>query len=102
MALSNILREPRREITESVVGLAIFGGLILADYKFGVWLQAEAGYETLSNGLTKYNVPWPAGMYFGLIGIIGIIGVLLLTHALGDAICNSLQRNGIHLRPRRQ
>jgi hypothetical protein len=38
--------------------------------------------------------------------IIGPIAVALFamflsgTHALGDSICNTLQRNGIHLRPR--
>ena len=39
MALSNMLREPRREIIETVVG---FGAVVLAlglDYGFALWLE---------------------------------------------------------------
>lgn len=39
MALSNIFREPRREITESAIGLGIFAAAAWADYHFAVWLQ---------------------------------------------------------------
>ncbi len=101
MALSNIFREPRREITESVVGLTVFGLAAWADYSFGRWLQ-EYAHITHSDGTGFDPVPWPMGMIAGVLIAIGAVFVVLGTHALGDVICNALQRNGIHLRPRQR
>ncbi len=92
MALSNIFREPRREITESVVGLTVVGALMGADYCFARWLQDFTG--GWNNGC-----PWPIGMMLGVgVGFIGIF-TIVTTHAIGDGICNALQRRGVHLRP---
>src|ERR1700722_6083126 len=84
MALSNIFREPRREITESAIGIGILSVVIWADYKFGVWLQGAAGCK----GDFCY-VPWPAGMGIGVLGAGGLLMLLFLAHELGDAVCNS-------------
>lgn len=47
MAFSNIFREPRRELTESAVGIvAVAAGLsvwIAADYHFSLWLEKTCG-----------------------------------------------------------
>lgn len=106
MTLSNIFREPRREITESAVGLAIFGVAIWADYEFAVWLQDYAGYYTGANNVTKAECPWPLGMMLGMMGTIaltlGTAIIMVASHALGDAVCNALQARGIHLRPKRR
>ena len=95
MALSNIFREPRREITESVVGLSIFGVFLYGDYHLTKWALAE---------LPHGGPPLPIAMILVGVGIFFACGfsflILVLTHALGDAICNALQRNGVHLRPR--
>ena len=97
MALSNIFREPRREITESVVGLCVFAVFALADWWFASWLA-----DCPACGPTA--PPWVLRMLLSLlVGVMLVIlgcGVLLFTHALGDAICNALQARGIHLRPR--
>lgn len=96
MALSNIFREPRREITESVVGLTIAGGLLWADCRFARWLQNVWPYTTPD------APPLIVGMIFGLVGVMVAMMFFALTHALGDGICNVLQTRGIHLRPRQR
>lgn len=104
MALSNIFREPRREIIESAVGIAgaaICGGSVVwLAYQFGVWLEEYAGYWQTSNGTMVANIPWDAGMTLSpAVAILGW-GVLVATHAIGEGICGALQNRGIHLRPR--
>jgi hypothetical protein len=99
MALSNIFREPRRELTESAIGLVVFGGVALADYSFATWLENYAGYFPSSG---NPHLPWPLGMLIGIgVGIFAV-GVLFATHEIGTAICNALQRGGVHLRPRQR
>jgi hypothetical protein len=88
MALPNIFREPRREITESVVGLAVFGVFGWGDYHFAQWFQEVGG------------PPWPIGIILGVAGAFIAFPILHFTHELGDAICNALEDRGIHLRPR--
>lgn len=83
-----MLREPRREITESVVGIVVVGGLlslaIWADYAFAVW------FEAATVGSSRGPCPLPLGMIIGVILAAGAFGLLVLTHRAGDAICNAL------------
>ena len=95
MALSNIFREPRREITESIVGIAAFGVAMAGDYHFARWFE-----EITTNSEGHGGCPWPLGLMFGFIFLGIIIAVVFFTHAIGDSICNALQERGIHLRPR--
>lgn len=94
MALSNIIREPRREITESVVGLTMFGGVVGLDYYFALWFSDAMAATSMG------SCPVFLGMMLGLMGGILIVFLAFITHALGDGICNALERNGIQLRPR--
>ena len=94
MALSNIFREPRREITESIVGilaLAAFGWL---DWKYAEWLCRD--------DIRCHERPdlYALGMILGAALAIAIFIIVVFTHFLGDQICAALQRGGIHLRPR--
>lgn len=105
MALSNIFREPCREITESVVGIAvtvaIVGGFGWADYEFARWLRDAAGCAYMRAGACVHNnVPIVLGMLGGLLAAVLAVIALYATHAIGDEICNALQARGIHLRPR--
>lgn len=101
MALSNIFREPRREITESVAGLVVFAVVVFVDYSFGLWLQDYAGMCGPAGTSNSYIcLPWQIGMAFGILLALLAFLALIITHALGDAICNALDRQGIHLRPR--
>jgi len=98
MALSNIFREPRREITETIVGTVVVAAVLVPDYYFAQWFQLVRGPDN--------PCPWPMAMIIGLflflllfaIVIIGPIGI----HAIGEGICNSLERRGVHLRPRQR
>ena len=94
MALSNIFREPRREITESAVGIAAFALLVYGDYEFASWFHE----------VTKPvgACPIPIGMILGVIAALLGIGALFLTHAIGEGVCNSLARRGVELRPKRR
>ena len=100
MALSNIFREPGREITETLVGIAVVGTILAvilpADYYFARWFEEITGG---ANG----GCPWPLGMI--LIGPMAAIGVGLVAvfiHEVGDIVCDSLEERGIQMRPRRR
>lgn len=95
MALSNIFNEPRREITETAVGLTICAPFVVLDYYLSVYWQSH-DRDTVWFGLYLLIV----GM--GLIGGAAVLALLtVVAHALGERLCNVLQDRGIHLRPRR-
>lgn len=66
MALSNILNEPRREITETIIGVVIVGvclsGFLMLDYHFAVWLNSVT---------SPHGVPVALGMT--IVGPLGTI-----------------------------
>jgi len=95
MALSNMRREPRREITETVVGLALVATLPAADCVFAACVHDPYGF-------------WD-GMGLGVVllgaialGLILLCALALIIHALGEATCNALERGGVQLRPRQR
>jgi len=92
MSLSNIFREPRREITESAIGLAIFGLALWGDYELGVSYHEAAG-GSVGEGML-------GGAILAAFVIIATTIVAYTTHALGEWICNRVEDAGIHLRPR--
>jgi len=96
MALSNIKREPRREITESVVGIAtFFGGAGL--YLWGVYsLLVWLGVKSTGDFVFAMCMSLPGGF----IAVVFLGFLLTFTHALGDTICDRLDGIGLHLRPR--
>lgn len=94
MSLTNIRREPRREITESVVGLVIVAVPIWADYRFARW------FEQVTVQPNNSGCPWPLGMLLGLFVALVFALMLILTHGLGTLACDALQNLGLHLRPR--
>lgn len=100
MALSNIFKEPRREITESAVGIGVVFGALWADYAFAVWLQDVAGYVQYADGTRWNKIHWVFGMLLGPAVAVLAFALLWLTHEIGDGLCNALQARGIHLRPR--
>lgn len=80
MALSNIFKEPRREIIETIIGLAVVIPLSYADYCAAVWAQSVTGGD-------YRGIPWQLGMPVGLVAVIFIIVALLIVaiaiHAIG-------------------
>jgi len=97
MALSNIFREPRREITETIVGLFLTGGLLFLDYHFiAAPLERSAGLDEHGT----HNLPWGIGMVLGAVVIVAASISLFAIHVLGEKICDSLADKGLELRPK--
>ena len=96
MALSNIFREPRRELTESVVGTVVTGLLLWADYHAAHWFYLASGGE-------GKGCPWPLGMILLPIVALGATCTFLfIPHVIGEALCDALARRGLELRPKRR
>lgn len=95
MALSNIFREPRREIIESAIGLSIIAGLIIADYEVSLSVASE-GKDHIAD-LVVGMIIFPIGL--ALLLLIGWV-ILRVTHFIGEEICDSLEDAGVRLRPR--
>ncbi len=104
MALSNIWNEPRREITESVVGfISVIGLYIAPGIAFGFWLGPKVAdtpgkgncLETCSIILSSLFL-WPL-----TLAVIAAVSAFLIfgTHSIGESICDALQNRGIRLRP---
>ncbi len=94
MALSNMRKEPQREIMETAIGVILVGGFLTGDYYFSLWTQQLAG------GFSQY--PWPVGMFFNGLGLVlGILLMPLFIHFIGEITCDALAEGlGIYLRPR--
>lgn len=93
MALSNIFREPRREITEQLVGIAALAMFLYFDWHFAVWLKTVSGGE--QNGC-----PLVLGLACGAFAIALLIILWHLVHAFGESVCDFLKNRGLELRPK--
>jgi hypothetical protein len=99
MALSNILVEPRREITETGVGILAFILFLLPPIIVQIFIPMHQG--------TPGDIPWVVGLLMWtalyIMGIILGLGLgsllLFLIHAAGEGICTILAKVNIHLRP---
>jgi hypothetical protein len=89
MALSNIFVEPRRELTESGIGIAFVGLLLLIDLPIAFWIEHRID-----------RLPFGAAMVIGFLSIVIIFLALLLIHLIGEGLCNYLTRQGIEIRPK--
>jgi hypothetical protein len=98
MALSNMRREPRREITESVIGVVVFVGFLVVDYYLAKWLQAHVLLKNQDfSDLVAIMVFSPL-VIFCLVGV----GVMLvyLTHFFGEEVCALMAKVGVDPRPK--
>ncbi len=110
MALSNIFREPQREITETAIGVLVVGPILIMTYIVGHFfadLTWNPQHIRGDNGALEV-CPYPVwlGVMCILSAIAGLITfgvsslIAIITHDIGEGICDKLQRDGIHLRPR--
>lgn len=99
MALSNILKEPRREITEQLVGTTLGGFIVCLDVIFARWF-AYATY--LRNADGSWYMMLIVGLILGVSGSVVMVGLIFLAHQMGEAACNALEARDVHLRPRRR
>jgi hypothetical protein len=99
MALTNIFREPRREITETIAGIAaiviVLGGLLAIGAKSVQFISPEMYEES----------PIGAGIVALVVAVIVVFTtsvILNVIHDVGEEVCGSLQKRGINLRPKRR
>jgi len=98
MALSNMRREPRREITEQVIGtVAVLGGAVIfftADYSFVKWLLASDMMDIHGTADVIFAVillPIMVSLALLAITFIGY-GFVYVCHEAGEALCAKLGR----------
>lgn len=94
MALSNILKEPRREITETVIGVGMVGSFVFADFYFCHWLMSG-----IPEPIDRFMCTLLSGAVVLPLGVAAVCGAFVAAHALGDGICNRLARVGADPRP---
>ena len=102
MALNNIGREPRREITESAIG--ILATIVWLGVAFLVAAHFDPYYV---NGPQDYRPSWAFSVSFitfviATVGPVLLFGVLFITHALGEEVCDWLKALRIDPRPRQR
>jgi len=100
MALSNIFREPQREITETILG-AIVLAAPMAGLGFASYYLADIISETDNIpffGALLLSIPFTIISTTMLVGIV--IAIFLALHKVGEDACDALERRGLHLRPR--
>jgi len=100
MALSNIFREPRREITETILGAIVLAapmaGLGFSSYYLAVIISETDNIPFF--GALLFSIPFTIIYTTMLVGIV--IAIFLALHKVGEDICDALERRGLHLRPR--
>ena len=101
MALSNIFREPRRELIEQLAGsVAVFGGV-------GAFLAADYGIVQFSGWTGQSGEP-PLAVAMIFIALLMIVAgmllflLLLVAHAVGESICGAMAERGFDPRPKRR
>lgn len=99
MALSNIFREPRREITETLIGMTLFGGFLILDHLFANWFYAYMVSNPSDCPLAVCYFVLP----FGLLVTSVILYVMAkLIHWVGEEVCDWLDDYGFDPRPKRR
>lgn len=100
MALSNILNEPRRELTEQAVGLVILIALFWPAYYVGEGLYRHdpPSYQNTPN----WWFDMFAGVLFTAMGWVGVITITLFMHRVGEKLCNLLAQQGWEVRPKKR
>lgn len=90
MALSNIFREPRREIIEQAAGAALFV----------VWI-GTAHWLVRLLGATS-TVDLVGGTVVMSMALVLLIPLVFMIHAAGEFVCGALARMGVDPRPRQR
>lgn len=92
MALTNIFNEPRREITETAVGIAVTSIPVALDYEVASWLMKTYPDDFIWFGALAAGA--------GII-IAGWVGLLII-HEIGDVACCLFEGIGVQMRPKRR
>lgn len=95
MALTNMLREPKRELIEQGYGLIAVGCFVAVDFALA------AAVARLVDGTVHVPVSeFLCCAFISLFVIAAAVVLLLIVHSVGEAICNAMARHGNDPRPR--
>ncbi len=100
MALSNILLEPRRELTEQAFGFLTLIGIVAV---VGIVVYPIARMLAHAEGHTGDGGDWFFGYLLGtmiafcLFAIVA--GIMFIIHSIGEKVCDSLAERGWDPRP---
>lgn len=95
MALSNLRREPRREIIEQGLGVLALAALLYADYAFITWLDASRGWFDFI--LLMFIAP---SILFLLA--CAIYFLMHVAHVVGEGVCALMAKLGSDPRPKQR
>lgn len=97
MTISNIGREPRRELTEQ------WYGFMTAFVLFTVWLCVGLLMCLLCDGTVFVSTAELIAAMGLSIPILAVgVGVIYGMHALGESVCNAMARRGNDPRPKQR
>lgn len=97
MALSNIFNEPRREITETVIGISAFSLFALYDWWFAFWFHKVSANEDGSGACSIEK-----SFLLGIIVAVVFVILLYVIHWIGESICNGLAKLNRDPRPKQR
>lgn len=98
MALSNIFNEPRREITETAVGITVVVGIVAVDYVLTKFVEKSVRSSPADTSVFIAMMGISLAIMIMVGAVIAIASIII--HAIGECVCNMLERRGINLRPR--
>jgi hypothetical protein len=98
MALSNIINEPQREITETLVGVIalLLPGYVV--YRVGNCMALEMK----PNNVIEWGAVYFSAVAIIIVAIFTVGSAAILIHNIGEEISDTLQLHGIHIRPKRR
>ena len=107
MALNNILVEPQREITESLIGILVVSAIttvaLILSYYAAVWWIT---YWQFPMDAFRIIINMGAILVTTFVGLVFVFfigwGLLVTTHEAGDGICNLLAKVGLDPRPKQR
>jgi hypothetical protein len=94
MALFNIFNEPRREITESVVGIICVSGIIGPIVFLGYCIA-----PALEGPGVPFILAWASSLIIVCFALIMMYIILQIIHVAGEYLCDRLEKNGMQIRP---
>lgn len=97
MALTNFFREPKRELTETLLGIAVLIGPAYLDYRIALFLH--------ENDDPTCPLPLPLALVVGAIimgaSVAGVLAAAWTIHHAGEGLCNLIANHlDIEIRPR--
>jgi hypothetical protein len=93
MALSNIRVEPRREITESLIGIVVVGVIGVGVWMLALWINSLRSTPNMVASIL-------CAMMTVAFGIPLLVALVLFTHLIGEQVSSLLANLGIDPRPK--